>query len=130
MPDPWLSEKELEKHEEEVANHPLTKQAEAYNEAAKKEAKEAAEEQEKLRERVDEGELVEVRSNGAVSGYREVADLSEEDLAAQQVAGIKPKEEGRGGNPEDNETGPAGDKVPEPPATNADKAAEEKSKRK
>jgi hypothetical protein len=138
MPDPWLTEKELKKHQEEVEKHPLTKEAEEAKKAADKDAEKLHKQQEENRKKVEEGELVEVRANGAVVGYRNAEDVPEEELAfgGSGTTGIKPKEEGRGGNPEDNEIGPAGDKIPEEPHGNVNstepsvedvKKAEEKS---
>lgn len=110
MPDAWLNEEELKEHQKEVENSPLTKQAEEATKNAEKESEEFLKEQEELRKKVEKGELVEVRANGAVTGYRDADNVSDAEKAF--AGGIKPKAEGRGGNPEDNETGPAGDKIP------------------
>lgn len=125
MPDPWLSEDELKKHEEEVKNHPLTKEAEEAREAAEKEHEEYRKEQAELQKKAQDGELIPTYSNGAQTGFRNADDVPEEEKAFGGAGGtgIKPKEEGRGGNPEDGETGPAGDKIPEAPHGNAESTA-------
>jgi hypothetical protein len=110
MPDAWLNEEELKAHEEEVKNHPLTKQAEEAREAHEKDAEELAKQQAENRKKVEAGELEEVRANGAVTGYREAGAGLPDDEEAREVAelfqdGVKPKEEGRGGATE-GELGP------------------------
>lgn len=110
MPDPWLTEDELKKHNEEVANHPLTEQAKEARELHEKDAEEARKEQAENQKKVEKGELFPVHANGAVVGYRETDGLGEEGSEEREVAelfqeGVKPKEDGAGGATE-GELGP------------------------
>lgn len=102
MPDPWLSEEELEEHNKEVENHPLTQQANDAAEAAEKDAEELRKRQEEDRKAVEAGEKVPVYANGAVVGYR---DADQVDPVEQAFAeGVKPKEEGAGQDPVTGDT--------------------------
>ena len=101
MPDPWLSEDELEKHNKEVENHPLTKEAEEAKQAAEQLHEEERQKAEENRKGVEEGKLEPMYANGAVVGYRNTEDMPDEP----NLGGIKPKAEGRGGATE-GELGP------------------------
>lgn len=81
MPDPWLTEEELDAHNKEVEKHPLSKQADEARKAHEKDAEELHKEQQKNRKKVEEGELVEVRANGAVVGYRDAEEVEKQEQA-------------------------------------------------
>lgn len=124
MPDPWLTEAELEEHNKEVENHPLKKQGDEAAEAAEKEHEEARKEAAKNQKKVEKGELVPVYANGAIVGYRD-AEAAEGEPAEQEPEepvgisgnteptparrGRRPKAEGKGGAPENNDTGTSGE---------------------
>jgi len=97
MPDPWLTDEELDQFNKDVENHPLTKQAEE----AKSNAEDLAEEKRKQdaenQKKVEEGELVEVRANGAVVGYRDASQVEDAELQQAFAEGVKPAEDSQGG---------------------------------
>lgn len=126
MPDPWLTEKELEAHEKEVADHPLTKQAEEAKDAAKSEHEEYRKEQVEQEEKIADGDLVPVYSNGARTGVRDASLLSDEEKEEAELANSKPKEEGRDGAPENAETGPSGASQGPTPTPESNKAKAKK----
>jgi hypothetical protein len=112
MPDPWLSDEELEQHNKDVENHPLTKQAEEAKKDAENLAEEARKEQVENQKKVEEGELVEVRANGAVVGYRDADQVDNSEVAQAFAEGVKPKEDGAGGATEGELGTTSGDPAP------------------
>lgn len=112
MPDPWLSQEELEQHQKEVENHPLTKQAEEVKAQHEEDVEAARKEQAENQKRVEAGELVEVRSNDAVVGYRDADQVEDSEVAQAFAEGVKPKEQGAGAATEGELGTTSGDPAP------------------
>jgi hypothetical protein len=112
MPDPWLSEEELEQHNKDVENHPLTKEAEEAKSLAEKDEEKAHKEAVENRKKVESGELVEVRANGAVVGYRDADQVDDSEVAQAFAEGVKPKEDGAGAATEGELGTTSGDPAP------------------
>src|SRR4051812_46546783 len=92
MPDPWLNEDELKAHEEEVANHPLTKEAEKVRE-----------QDAQMRKEFYEGKIAELSND----------DSEADPIRPASDTGVS-QEAASGG------TGPLGDAAPPEPAGNVD----------